>query len=333
MISVPRAQRGPIDMHVHAVGNGLSGSGCWLSLKGYRMLAGQFMLKRIGLKNKLTDREFDSEYVAWLAGLVRDSKLSHAVVLAHEEVYHEDGTKKQFGTFHVSNRHVLATARLHPELLPAVSIHPARKDACQELAACAEAGAVMVKILPPSQNIDCSRPAYREFFQLMAELKLPLLSHTGGEYTVPVVDKRLFSPLLLRQPLDLGVRVIAAHFATRSAPPFLERNYLPAFLEMLKEYPHLYGDNSALNTPNRSHGLKTAMGEAARDRCVHGSDYPVPVSGKWAKLRGLITSQEEKQAASIPNILERDRMLKEAMGFAPEVFTRVWDILRVGDAE
>jgi predicted TIM-barrel fold metal-dependent hydrolase len=233
------------------------------------------------------------------------------------------------GTFYVPNSWAFEVARSHAGLLPGVSIHPAREDALRELERCIEAGAVLLKMLPPSQNIDCALPKYREFFKMMADAGLPLLAHTGGEYTVPVLDRRLCDPQTLRQPLDLGVKVIAAHMATRSAPPLLERDYFPVLTEMMREYPHLYGDNSALNSPNRSHGLRGSLREDVVDRVVHGSDYPVPVSGRWALLRRLVSREQLKHAHVSKNPLERDLRLKQSMGFGPEVFTRAWRILRV----
>jgi predicted TIM-barrel fold metal-dependent hydrolase len=319
--------KGHVDMHVHVVGNGLRGSGCWYRLNWYRRRAAEFMLWCIGYRGDLDDADFDVQYGNYLATRVRESSLSHAVILAHEEVYHEDGGKMDFGSFHVSNDHVLWLGREHPDFLPAVSIHPARKDACQELERCVAGGAVMVKILPPSQNIDCSRPQYRDFFKLMADLRLPLLAHSGGEYTVPVVDKKLFSPQLFRQPLECGVTVIAAHFATRSGPKFMEKDYLPGFLKMLREYPHLFGDNSALNTLNRSHGLRTCLESEWMARTLHGSDFPVPVSGHWARFRSLLQADQVREAHRTPNILERDYQLKRAMGFSDSTFTRIWDLI------
>lgn len=84
-------------MHVHVVGNGRNGSGCWLKLQGYRRLAGEFMLSKIGLKATLAEADFDDKFGAYVADLVRQSSLSHAIILAHEEVYHEDGGKMDFG--------------------------------------------------------------------------------------------------------------------------------------------------------------------------------------------------------------------------------------------
>src|SRR5262249_60242166 len=101
-------------------------------------------------------------------------------------------------------------ARAHPELLPAVSIPPARPDALEELERCLAAGRVMMKCLPNCHNIDCSNPRYRKFWERMAESGLPLLAHTGGEHTVPVVRQEFSDPRILKLPLECGVTVIAA---------------------------------------------------------------------------------------------------------------------------
>ena len=330
MPEIPESNRGPVDMHVHLIGNGRSGSGCWSRLNSYRKFCARYLLRGIGFDVDLDAEDFDGQYAAFLARLVRESSLSHAVVLAHEEVYDENGKKMDFGSFHTSNEWTLEASRRHPELLAAVSIHPARPDAIDELHRCAEAGAVMMKLLPPSQNVDCSRPAYRPFWEAMAKLRLPFLSHTGGEYTVPVVNRRLFNPEMLRLPLECGVTVIAAHAGTRSAPPGFEPNHVSTFLRLTGEFPNLFADTSALNTPNRSHGLKTCLRPEVQPRIVHGSDFPVPVGALWARLRGLVNGEQARRASTTANVLERDYQLKVAMGFPPVVFTRIWEILRLG---
>lgn len=329
MPEIPESNRGPVDMHVHLIGNGLSGSGCWSRLNSYRKFCARYLLRGIGFDVGLDAVDFDDQYAAFLARLVRESSLSHAVVLAHEEVYDESGGKMDFGSFHTSNDWTLEAARRHPELLAAVSIHPARPDAIDELHRCADAGAVMLKLLPPSQNVDCSRPSYRPFWEAMAKLRMPFLSHTGGEYTVPVVNRRLFNPEILRLPLECGVTVVAAHAGTRSAPPGFEKNHVSTFLRMTEEFPNLFADTSALNTPNRSHGLKTCLRPEVQPRIVHGSDFPVPVGAIWPRLRGLVTGEQASRASAIGNVLERDYQLKVAMGFQPAVFTRIWQILRL----
>jgi len=49
--------------------------------------------------------------------------------------------------------------------------------------------------------------------------------------------------------------------------------------------------------------------------------------GTWyARLRSLIDG--EARAAGISNLIERDVVLKEAMGFDEAHFTRLWQVLR-----
>jgi len=66
---------------------------------------------------------------------------------------------------------------------------------------------------------------------------------------------------------------------------------------------------------------------------VHGSDFPVPVQPRWAQLRGLLTRAQASFLRDEPNFLERDYHLKAAMGFPPEVFTRIWGLLRLPEGK
>ncbi len=316
-------------MHVHLVGNGLTGNGCWLRPGFMHRLLANWMLRQIGLRVSWRVPEFDAAYVELLTRWLRESALTHAVLLAHEEVYDASGKKLNFGSFHIPNDYLFAVCREHPELLPAVSIHPARPDAMEELERCLEAGAVMLKFLPNCHNIDTRLPHYRPFWERMASAGLPLLAHTGGEHTVPQFDKKLADPATLTGALDCGVNVIAAHCATRSGAG--DPDYLPSLVEMMGRYPNLYADLSALNLPFRSAGLKTMLARPElHTRLLHGSDFPVPVQPWWAKLRKLITPSEAKRCAGIKNLLARDHRIKEACGFPKSVFTQVWDLLRVG---
>ena len=95
------------------------------------------------------------------------------VLLAHERVHDPDGTPREdLGSMYVPNDVVLDLAQQHPEFLAGVSIHPARRDALEELDRCLERGAVLMKCLPNCQNIDCSDERYRPFWERMAEARL-----------------------------------------------------------------------------------------------------------------------------------------------------------------
>ena len=316
-----------IDGHVHIVGNGLKGSGCWLKIGLWHRPLAAFMLRHIGVGVSMTSAEFDEAYSSHLAKLVRESSLGAAVILAQEEVYDPSGRKLEgIGSFYVPNDHVLRLAREHKEFLPAVSIHPARADALDELDRCLEGGAVMLKLLPNCHNVDCNDPRYCKFWERMAEVGLPFLAHTGGEHTVPVVRKEFSDPRTLRLPLECGVTVIAAHCATKSG--LFDPEYFHIFVEMLERFPRLYGDTSAFNVPIRGRHVRRCVVEPLASRLVHGSDYPVPVFAHWAWAQRFVDCKSFRRCELIENLLEKDFQLKRAMGFTPEHFTRIASLLR-----
>lgn len=316
----------PIDAHVHIVGNGLRGSGCWLKTDVFHRPLYWFMLRHIGVEVSLNAPEFDDAYTHHLARLVQESSLSAAIILAQDEVYQTNGAKMNFGSFYVPNEYILKLAREHAEFLPAVSIHPARPDALDELERCLEAGAVMLKLLPNCHNVDCRDARYKRFWERMAEAKLPLLAHTGGEHTVAVFDKKFSDPRILRCPLECGVTVIAAHCATKSG--LTDPDYFGAFSEMLAEHPNLYGDTSAFNVPIRGRHIRACVRDPLASRLIHGSDYPVPVFGHWAWMQRFVDWPSFRRCERIENVLEKDFQLKRAMGFPPEHFTRILPLLR-----
>src|SRR5688572_9813762 len=71
----------PVDMHVHLVGTGAGGTGCWLRVKGWHLPLAAFMTKHIGLSWKAFRGDFDRLYVELLLRLVRESSLGAAVIL------------------------------------------------------------------------------------------------------------------------------------------------------------------------------------------------------------------------------------------------------------
>ena len=319
----------PLDFHVHIVGTGASGTGCWLRVDRWHRPLATMMLHGIGMSADAFDRNFDALYVEHLLAQLRSSSLGAAMILAHDEVYDDQGRRMEgVGSFYVPNDYVLRLAREHREFLPAVSIHPARPDAMEELERCLADGAVAMKCLPNCHNIDCNDRRFTKFWERMAEARLPLLAHTGGEHTVPVIRPELGNPTVLKLPLNCGVKVVAAHCATKSG--LTDPEYFFSLLQMFKEHPNLYGDISAFNVPLRGRHVRECLKPGVVERMIHGSDYPVPVNGFWAWLRGFIHWKDWRATAKDPNVIERDYQIKMAMGFPPEVFTRAWSLLRLG---
>jgi uncharacterized protein len=310
------------------VGNGSSGSGGWLRLSGWhRWLAG-FMVRQLGLSPGTLDGDLDTVYAEKILELVRDSSFAAVVLLAHERVHDPDGTAREdLGSMFVPNDVVLRLAREHREFLAGVSIHPARPDALQELDRCIDGGAVLMKCLPNCQNVDFSDRRYELFWRRMAEAGLPLLAHTGGEHTVPIVNAALADPKLLRFPLECGVTVIAAHVGSRSG--MFDRDYFADWAAMLPEFPNLYGDISAMVSLNRCGHLRDCLEDEIVPRILHGSDFPVPVLGHRLFLQGWIDRPTLRRIQALPNPLERDWHFKTALGFEEITRQKVGSLLRL----
>lgn len=321
-----------IDMHVHMVGNGKGGSGGWLRLSGWRRWLARFMVRQLGMPGRALESDLEKIYADYLLQLVRESSLDAVVLLAHERVYDPDGTPREdLGSMFVPNDVVLKLAGEHREFLAGVSIHPARSDALDELDRCVASGAVLMKCLPNCQNIDPADARYRRFWERMAEVGLPLLAHTGGEHTVPVVNAALADPKLLRFPLERGVTVIAAHCGTSSG--LFDRDYFEDWKMMLGEFPNLYGDISAMVSLNRCRRLRDCLRADIAPRIVNGSDFPVPVLGHRLLLQGSLNRDVFRPIQNLPNPLERDWQFKKALGFSEEILMRAAKLLRTSAFE
>jgi hypothetical protein len=321
-----------IDCHVHVVGTGTGGSGCWYRPRGLTGIGEPLLVRAVGLnKRDLHGPDFDAIYIGKLLEFIHGSMLlDRAMLLAHELPHRDDGTPMpDRSSLYVPNKYVLDLARRNPEFLAAVSIHPARKDAREELEMCLADGAAALKCLPNVQGIDWNNRRYTGFLERMAETGLPLLAHTGSERTMPVMDARLASPRVLTLPLEIGVTCIAAHSGTGMM--LLDPDYFDVFVEMLEKYPNLYGDNSALAAPNfrlRTSTLRRLITEPVASRILHGSDLPVPSSGLLPWAERMISTADFQKSRRISNPLERDAWLKLKLGFGEATFTRAASILR-----
>ncbi|MEP4078545.1 amidohydrolase family protein [Haloferula sp.] len=322
-----------IDCHVHLVGTGTGNSGCWYRPKGLTRFGEPMMTKAVGLKvDDIQGPEFDQLYVRNLVRFISESSLiDQAMLLAHELPHTEDGTPlPELSSLYVPNDYVLEVAAAHPEFLPAISIHPAKDGAFEELNDCLDRGAAALKCLPNVQGIDWNNPRYTKFLERMAEAGLPLLAHTGSERTMPVIDHALASPTVLTRALEIGVTCIAAHAGTGMM--VLDPDYLDVFLRMLEKYPNLYGDNSALAGLSfrlRSSANRTLTSSPIMDRILHGSDLPVPSNGLLPLLGGMIDWSDYRESRRITNPLDLDARLKQMLGYNEATFTRASTLLRI----
>jgi uncharacterized protein len=316
-----------IDCHVHV--SALLPDHGLMSAKILKSFPFRFMQSRLGIHYvEGQDEATERALTARLFQLLDDTReLDAAVVLAFDAVFTKDGILNTDNThLYVKNDFVIDLAKLHKKVLFGASVHPYRKDAVAELERCIAAGAVLLKWLPLTQDIDPADPRCIPFYECLAHHGLPLLSHTGGEKTLPNINRDVASPALLTEALKRGVTVIAAHCGTRSA--MFETDYVDVFARMAKEHAKLYGDTSALNLPTRSQAYNTILGDReVMAKVIHGSDWPViPVP----PLRLGLSAVHEMFHES--NWLKRDIEIKRRLGFGSEYWARAAKVIKMPGA-
>lgn len=227
------------------------------------------------------------------------------VLLPMDYYYDKDGTKnKEKTAIFCSNGYVSKVQSEQPIFFKtAVSIHPSRTDALEQLNAAHENGCRIVKWLPNSMNIDPSDPSYDSYYQELIKLDMKLLVHVGEEHSVDCghLKQQLGNPMLLIRPLEKGVKIVAAHCGSEGTSIVNDvkiDNYKLVF-NLMSKYDNLYADISAMLTFKRcGKPLEDALDRTyLHKKFLFGSDYPVPcisciISTKLLWFHGYITNEE-----------------------------------------
>lgn len=305
-----------VDYHTHILALGTSVSDAFVNPKmrsglNLERLKFQVYVSASGVKNL---ENADAEYVAWLVRLARAAPLHGKFrILAFDKHYNSDGSVDLDKTnMYVPNGYVVQLAEKYPDIfLPVISVHPYRTDALPELERWAKAGVKYVKWLPNAMGMDPASPAIEPFYRKMKEHQMILLSHAGEEQAVEAEeDQRLGNPLLLRKPLDMGIRVIIAHTASLGTCADLDNGggmkarCFDLFLRMMEEPRYvglLFGEISAMLQFNRMPEpmLTILKRQDLHPRLVNGSDYPLPAINFLIRTRslardGFITAEERE---------------------------------------
>jgi uncharacterized protein len=288
-----------IDCHVHLAALPDSNNACYISPRLLKSPLFRFMLWKLEL-SPAHPREANRRYLDHLLSELRASRyVQKAVLLGMDGFYDQTGLlNRQHTEFLISNDYVLKTAQAYPDVfLAGPSINPQREDALEEVHRCADAGAVLVKVLPNAQHFNPADPKYKPFYRTLAQRKLPFLSHVGFEFTLIGKDQSVGDPDRLRTALDEGVTVIAAHACSYGL--MLYERFIPTFHDFAKRYPNFYADISALTLPNRLRMLlHLRQHPELHDRLLFGTDYPLSVFhlaawGRvgWQPLREMIRTK------------------------------------------
>lgn len=301
------------DYHVHLLGLGDSGSGCYVNP---RMLSGEHPLHHLRFRiycsaGGVTDlKNGDAQFSERLSGLVKTAP-GRFLLLAFDEHRGADGRVIPERTeFHVPSDYALKVAETVPDRLAASgSVHPLRADACAELRRLHGKGVRIIKWLPNAMGIDPAAPECDAFYDTMRGLGMVLLTHGGVEAAVDAADaQRLGNPLRLQRALEHGVKVIVAHCASlgkgdEAIPSDGKQVENWQLLLRLMEDPRwkglLFADLSATTQYNRSAlFLRTILERSdLHHRFVNGSDYPLPAVNvviwlrRWLRA-GLLDPQD-----------------------------------------
>lgn len=316
-----------IDVHMHLAGTGCCQSGCSVSPTFQSRLTFRLIKILQGLKTQQMTTTVDRDWVQLAENLVAQSQIDLGVALGFDGVYdHGSGNMNaQKSQMIVPASWVFQAAQNSSHLLPGPSINPHRKDALDTLDYCIEMGAVLIKWLPATQAINASDQNHRRFYQKLADSKIPLLVHMGGERTFAEIAPEYNDIEKIVAPLDQGVKVICAHSASKILGA-KEPDHLPRLKSLLQSYANLFVDNSGLCNPARfAHVPRLAQDPLISSRTLYGSDWPVPSNALY-----FLPQMGWRQTVAferIKNLIDRDIAIKRFFGYDDQTLTRANGVL------
>ncbi len=214
------------------------------------------------------------------------------------------------------------------------SVHPYRENAVDCIQEVFDAGACLVKWLPLHQNIDIADPRTLAVLRRCARLRLPILVHYSGEFTLTTQHREhqdvgaLLDVLRRLRAEGAMPPVIVAHVATPVSHWLGPRHDHEQLVEaMLGEFSGapLYADISALTVlPKRRYLRAVARQQELHRKLLFGSDFPVPVL--MTRLRGLLGEQYDDIAA-VESWPERALHIFRRLGYNEIAFERAAQVL------
>ena len=303
------------DYHVHMVGLGTSNSGMSINRRMLSWLSPLHRLRALAYLSgaDVTDEsQADQQYADRLLRLARNIEGRGKLhLLAFDHHYNRDGTvNHEKSNFYTPNEWVFKLAQQHPDAFAAtISVHPYRPDALQELERWAKRGARFVKWLPNAHGMDAADERNDDYYRLMRQYGMILLTHVGEERAVATAEDQAYgNPLLFRRPLEMGVKVVMAHCGSLGRNADLDNpgetaSSFDLFMRLMDNRRYeglLFGDISAMTQVNRLPGplMTIVKRRDLHHRLLDGSDYPLPAINIVIQTRALVRhgliSQDER---------------------------------------
>ena len=315
-----------VDWHVHVAGLGHGESGNFINDTMYNNYRFKFFLKWMNVTEEELEKHGDQIMVKRLNEKIEQSKyIDQAIILALDGVIdNKTGQLDKAATqFYVDNEFVALESDKYSNLLFGASINPSRANSIQLLEEVHAQGAVLIKWIPSIMHFDPADKKFTSFYRKMAELNIPLLTHTGMEKSFPNTNDALADPRRLELALNSGVTVIAAHIAATGESE--GQDNFERIMPMFAEFPNLYTEISSLTQINKLGYLVKALKKPGlTERMIYGTDWPLqsfPLVSPWYHINH-IGLKNAWRVGGIKNKWDRDVELKQAMGVPRSVFTR-----------
>lgn len=220
-----------------------------------------------------------------------------AVVLAIGPKAKEGKTDIPNSAFYCSNDYVVEFCSRHDKLIPGISINPLTSNAVSELERLVNKGrgAKVIKLFPSIQewhadgvDLEGNELPYREdlvrFYGKLAELRIPVMVHTGVEETIDPNNEyfRIHGGDIdkLSLLIESGATVIGAHCgydASFWSAQKDQHHQMDEAVEAMKRYPNFYTDASGALTSQYPY-IGSIAADAFPDhldKMVYGSDLPI----------------------------------------------------------
>ncbi|MEO5361900.1 MAG: amidohydrolase [Nitrospirota bacterium] len=360
-----------IDMHCHVVGNGTDitniGSDVYFNKENTphwftRILyaAIEHGMVKDGVDTNGNNAVSSDEYFKFMLKTLTESKEIDSVVLLAMDAPFDPDTHKRMDkiiTLYVSNRFLCKKVQeLNAELTKqgvnkrfyfGASVNPNRKDWKEELDfVIKETDAVLMKWIPSIQHIHIEGN-HDAYYGTLAKAGLPLLCHTGPEYSFPEGVRNIERSAqdakndldrfgLLIKPISCGVTVIAAHCAS-PVFPLIDKDETLKFYDFMKAMNtggkvKIWADTSALSLSTRIPFLRELVENFPPEWLLNGSDFPIPIdaSAHLPFVTHKMKPSDYVEIMQIKNPLDKDIRIKAAHGFKNDViFGNTEKVLRL----
>ena len=190
------------------------------------------------------------------------------------------------------NNFIISETQKHPEFIGFGTMHQDYKDFEQELKRIKQLGLVGLKLHPDFQKFQADCPQMDDVYEVLAELKMPVLFH-AGDCRYDFSGPRRILNVLKKHP---NLTIIAAHFG--------------GYTEWEESFEVLAGNNLYFDTSSST--WKIPMDLANKiikkhgvDKMLFGSDFPMwNHTDELARFNKLDLTEADKEAVLYKNAKE-----------------------------